>query len=221
MKRILEFIPFLNWIKTYQKSFLTADILAGLTVGIILIPQGMAYASIAELPLEYGLYAALVPQIVYMLLGTSRQLSVGPVAMDSLLVATIVSGIATNPQNYIEIAILLAFLMGVIQLLFGLFKFGFLVNFLSKPVITGFTTAAAFIIGFNQIKHLTSTSIDRNSNILLLFRDIWQSVTKFHLLSLLVGVLGIVVLVLLKKYFKKNTKCISLSYFGDILCLFT
>ena len=97
MKR---FIPFLDWVKTYDKRQFLGDLPAGLTVGIMLIPQGMAYAMIAGLPEEYGLYAALVPQIMYAFLGTSRQLAVGPVAMDSLLVAAGLSVIATVGTEY-------------------------------------------------------------------------------------------------------------------------
>ena len=217
MNKLAELIPFFSWIRSYKKSFLAGDISAGLTVGIMLIPQGMAYASIAELPVEYGLYAALVPQIIYMLLGTSRQLSVGPVAMDSLLVATIVSTMAKSPEHYIELAILLAFTMGVIQFIFGLLRFGFLVNFLSKPVITGFTSAAAVIIGLNQIKHLTGASIDRNSNVMLLMKDIISSVSEFHLASLLIGIVGIVVLVAVKRYLKRIPGALILVVFGTLL----
>ncbi len=183
----------------------------------MLIPQGMAYASIAELPVEYGLYAALIPQVIYMLFGTSRQLSVGPVAMDSLLVATIVSAIAKSPEHYIELAILLAFLMGVIQFLFGLLRFGFLVNFLSKPVITGFTTAAAFIIGLNQIKHLSGVAIDRNSNVILLVRDIALSANKIHIATLGIGVAGILILFLFKKYLKKIPGALIIVTGGTLL----
>src|SRR5690606_38250259 len=122
---------------------LRGDVSAGLTVGIMLIPQGMAYAMLAGLPPIYGLYASLVPLILYAIFGTSRQLSVGPVAMVALMVATGVSSIAEpGTDEYIALAILLAFMIGVIQLIMGILRMGFLVNFLSHPVITGFTSAA-------------------------------------------------------------------------------
>ena len=131
------------------------DLVAGLTVGIILIPQGMAYAMIAGLPPVYGLYASLFPVLIYAFLGTSRQLAVGPVAMDSLLVAAGLGALAISGiENYIAMAFFLAFLVGTIQLLLGLFRMGFLVNFLSKPVISGFTSGAAIIIIFSQLKKL-------------------------------------------------------------------
>ena len=115
-KTIQRFVPILSWLPAYKKADLNGDIFAGITVGIMLIPQGMAYALIAGLPPVYGLYASIVPQIIYALLGTSRQLSVAPVAMDSLLVAAGVSVLAVEgTDTYIAFAILLAFFMGLFQ----------------------------------------------------------------------------------------------------------
>lgn len=216
MRQLIKYIPFFNWIRTYNKSQLSGDITAGLTVGIMLIPQGMAYALIAGLPPVYGLYAALIPQVVYMFLGTSRQLSVGPVAMDSLLVATIVSTLTVDPDRYIEIALLLAFLMGIIQFVFGILRFGFLVNFLSKPVISAFTSAAAIIIGLNQFKHITGTEIERNSNVVFLLKDILYSLSDLHVTSLVLGVLGMVVLFFFKKHFKKIPGALILVVLGTL-----
>ena len=125
----------------------------------MLIPQGMAYAMIAGLPVVYGLYAALLPQIVYGFLGTSRHLAVGPVAMDSLLVAAGLTGIAVaGTEHYIALALLLALMMGMLQWGMGMLRLGFLVNFLSRPVISGFTSAAALIIGLNQLPHMLGVS---------------------------------------------------------------
>ncbi|MBT8273263.1 MAG: sodium-independent anion transporter, partial [Bacteroidia bacterium] len=148
-------IPILEWLPKYNKSWLRGDMNAGLTVGVMLIPQGMAYASIAGLPAVYGLYASIVPLLIYALFGTSRQLAIGPVAMVSLLTATALAAFdGLTTEQYISYAILLALLVGGIQFLLGLFRLGFLVNFLSHPVISGFTSAAAIIIGFSQLKHL-------------------------------------------------------------------
>ena len=150
-----QFFPAIEWIKGYKKEWLSGDISAGLTVGIMLIPQGMAYALLAGLPPIYGLYAALVPLATYALFGTSRQLAVGPVAMDSLLVLSGVSAFAVvGTEHFIEIAILLALIEGLVLVALGIFRLGFLVNFLSSPVISGFTSAAALIIGFNQLKYI-------------------------------------------------------------------
>ncbi len=165
-----RFFPILSWSRTYPLSFLKGDISAGLTVGIMLIPQGMAYAMIAGLPPVYGLYAALFPQIVYAIMGTSRQLAVGPVAMDSLLVAAGLGALSlSKASDYIALASFLALFMGVIQLVLGRLKLGFLVNFLSKPVISGFTSAAAIIIALSQLNHILGINLPRTNKLHELF----------------------------------------------------
>ena len=161
--------PILTWLPQYKRAWLGADLNAGLTVGIMLIPQGMAYAMIAGLPPVYGLYAALVPQLIYVLTGTSRKLGMGPVAMDSLLVAAGLGALKLSGiSEYIGMAIFLALFMGVLQVVLGLLKMGFLVRFLSKPVISGFTSAAAVIIGFSQLKHLLGTNVPGSNRFHLL-----------------------------------------------------
>ena len=163
MKQLLNYFPLFAWIKPYDKITLKRDFTAGLTVGIMLIPQGMSYAMIAGLPPVYGLYAALFPQIVYAFMGTSRQLAVGPVAMDSLLVAAGLGALSlSGPEEYLMLAVFLALFMGAIQLLMGGLKLGFLVNFLSRPVISGFTSAAAIIIGMSQLNHLLGYRISKH-----------------------------------------------------------
>ena len=160
------FIPILNWLPDYKSEYLKDDFIAGVTVAVLLIPQGMAYALIAGLPPIYGLYAALTPQIIYAFLGTSRQLAVGPVAMDSLLVAAGLGALSIiDSSQYIQMAILLALTIGAIQFLLGLLKMGFIVNFLSKPVISGFTSAAAIIICLNQLRHILGISISQSNKI--------------------------------------------------------
>jgi len=220
MNALLNYIPFLSWIRTYNKAFLLSDIVAGLTVGIMLIPQGMAYALLAGLPPVYGLYAALMPQVVYAFLGTSRQLAVGPVAMDSLLVASIVSALAINPDHYIELSILLAFMMGALQLLFGIFKFGFLVNFLSKPVISAFTFAAALIIGLNQLKHLVGISLDKGvatNTIQDLFSQVFKHIKEFNLATVIIGLSGILIIMAIKKFSKKIPAALVVVILGIVV----
>ena len=127
----------MTWLSDYKSDYFKSDLAAGITVAVLLIPQGMAYALIAGLPPLYGLYAALVPQIVYAFLGTSRQLAVGPVAMDSLLVAAGLGALSiVNPSQYIQMAILLALLMGALQLILGLLRMGFIVSFLSRSCLS-------------------------------------------------------------------------------------
>src|SRR5210317_2369139 len=120
-----RFFPILEWMPAYKKQWLPGDLAAGITVGIMLIPQGMAYAMIAGLPPVFGLYAALIPQVIYALMGTSRQLAVGPVAMDSLLVASGLGALSLSGiDEYIAMAIFLALFMGAVQLALGLMRMG-------------------------------------------------------------------------------------------------
>jgi len=204
MNSIQHYFPILSWLKTYSPSFLKGDIAAGITVGIMLIPQGMAYAMIAGLPPVYGLYAALFPQIIYAIMGTSRQLAVGPVAMDSLLVAAGLGALSlTTNAEYVALASFLALFMGTIQLLLGGLKLGFLVNFLSKPVISGFTSAAAIIIALSQLNHLLGIDIPRSNKLHELFFYLIELGPQTHLLSVLISGLGISFLLIAKKHFPK------------------
>ncbi len=197
-------LPILEWLPNYKKEWLKNDVFAGITVGVMLIPQGIAYALIAGLPPIYGLYTAMVPQIVYAVFGTSRQLAVGPVAMDSLIVAAGVVTLAEiGTDRFIEFAILLAFIMGILQVLFGVFRLGFIVNFLSKPVISGFTSAAALIIGFSQLNNLLGVSLDRNNRLQDLLFEAFHHLHEIHWLTFIIGTLSIISIVLIKKYFQK------------------
>jgi SulP family sulfate permease len=197
-------IPILEWLPNYNRAWLKGDINAGLTVGIMLVPQGIAYAMIAGLPPIYGLYTAMIPQIVYAIFGTSRQLSVGPVAMDSLIVAAGIAGLAEiGSDRFIEFAILLAFMMGALQLFFGIVRLGFLVNFLSKPVISGFTSAASLIIGLNQLKHLFGMSIDGNNKLQTLLQEVYVHLNEINWITCAIGIGSILILILFKRYMKK------------------
>ena len=198
-----KFLPFLDWLPKYKKQDLGGDISAGITVGVMLIPQGMAYAMLAGLPPIYGLYASTIPLIIYALMGTSRQLAVGPVAMVALLVVNGIGQIAEpGSADFISLAIVLALIVGVIQFAMGAFRLGFIVNFLSHPVIAGFTSAAAIIIGFSQLKHLLGISIPRgkvHETIIEVFRHLGDiSIPTF-----LLGIGAIAVLIILKKVSKR------------------
>lgn len=198
--RLKQFFPILTWLPNYKKDYLSNDLFAGLTVGVMLIPQGMAYALIAGLPPVYGLYASVVPQLIYAIFGTSRQLSVAPVAMDSLLVATGVSVLATEGTDaYITFAIMLAFFMGVAQFTLGMIRMGFITNLLSKPVISGFTSAAAVIIGLNQLKYLLGIDVARANEIHIVLASAFEKITEVHWLTLTIGIAGILFLKLSKK----------------------
>lgn len=214
---IKKFIPILEWLPNYQKSWFKDDFGAGLTVGIMLIPQGIAYAMIAGLPPIYGLYTAMIPQIIYAIFGTSRQLAVGPVAMDSLIVA---SGVATlaevGTEHFIEFAILLAFIMGVLQVLFGIFKLGFLVNFLSRPVISGFTSAAALIIALSQLKNLLGVNLQKGNKIHELLIEVYKHISEINWITFAIGIISILILVFFKKLTKKIPAALVLVILGIV-----
>ncbi|MDG2226186.1 MAG: sulfate permease [Flavobacteriales bacterium] len=221
MNFLKKYIPILSWLPNYKKEALSGDLSAGLTVGVMLIPQGIAYAMIAGLPPIYGLYTAMTPQVIYAIFGTSRQLSVGPTAMDSLIVAAGITSIATvNPDNYIAAAILLAFIMGLMQLAFGVCKLGFLVNFLSKPVISGFTSAAAIIIGLNQLKHIFGIEIPRSNQAHSLLYDAGTAINSTNLVTLCIGTGTILAIIFLKKYLKKLPAALTVVVISILLVQF-
>jgi len=224
MKKIKELIPILEWLPNYNSSRLKGDFIAGITVAIILIPQGIAYALIAGLPPIYGLYCALVPQLVYAIFGSSRQVAIGPVAMDSLIVATGVSTLAlAGSDSYIAIAILLAFMVGSIQFLLGVFRLGFIVNFLSKPVISGFTSAVALTIGINQFRNLFGVDFVQSDQIQYVLEDIWFNIIDFNSHTTVIGLISVGVIILLRKINKKIPNALlvvvvgilTIRYFGD------
>ncbi|RMG55818.1 MAG: solute carrier 26 family protein [Bacteroidetes bacterium] len=197
---IKSWIPIFSWLPTYRRDQLRGDMSAGLTVGVMLIPQGMAYAMIAGMPPIYGLYASIVPLILYAIFGTSRQLAVGPVAMVSLLVAAGVGQLAeTGSDDFIALAIMLAFMVGLIQLGLGVFRLGFLVNFLSHPVISGFTSAAALIIGLSQLKHLLGVDIPRSNYIHEILIQAAGKLGAVSVPTLLIGLGGIATILLVKR----------------------
>ena len=211
--KIKPFIPVLSWLPNYKRKHLKGDVSAGLTVGVMLIPQGMAYAMIAGLPPIYGLYASTIPLIIYALLGTSRQLAVGPVAIVSLLTAAGVGTLAqAGTETYILLAVTLAFLVGLVQFLVGIFKLGFIVNFLSRPVVSGFTSAAALIIGLSQLKHLLGIDIPRSRYIHKILGSAVEQFDKINWLTVAVGIGGILLI--------KGIKYISKGFPGALVAVF-
>ena len=198
-----KFLPILQWLPNYKPADIPKDIFSGLTVGVILIPQAMAYALVAGLPPQYGLYGALIPLVVYVFLGTSRFLALGPVAIDSLLVAVGLGAIAASPSDYISMAIFLAIFVGSIQLILGLLRMGFLVNFISKPVTSAFISAAALIILVGQFKTLLGLEIANSSQVFDLAWQIFENIDKSNIYDLIIGVLGALFIILIKKW-KRN-----------------
>jgi SulP family sulfate permease len=197
VKRI-SLIP--GWLRNYHGPDFRFDLQAGLTVGIMLIPQGMAYAMIAGLPPVYGLYASTLPAILYAWFGTSRQLSVGPGALTALLTAAGIGLLAqAGSEEYLSMVALLAVTVGLIQFSLGVFKLGFLVNFLSGPVINGFTSAAAILIALSQLKYFLGVDLPQSQHLHKLIPGLIQQLSHIHLVTLITGVIGLAVLVLFKK----------------------
>lgn len=203
MTTLARLFPLAAQVEGYDRSAFRSDLSAGLTVGVMLIPQGMAYALIAGMPPIYGLYASLVPLIIYSLFGSSRQLAVGPVAIVSLLVAAGVAPMAAgDPERYVALALLLALMVGVLQLAMGLLRFGFLTNFLSHPVLAGFTSAAAIVIGASQLKHLVGVDLPGTNQVHELLLALGASWRDIHLPTFLLGAGAIGLLVGLKRWRK-------------------
>ncbi len=218
MKLLAKLLPIFEWVSTYKKSYLQGDIFAGLTVAVVLIPQGIAYALIAGLPPIYGLYAALFPQIVYVIFGTSRQVAVGPVAMDSLIVAAGVSTLAlAGSESYISIAILLAFVVGFIQFAMGVLRLGFIVNFLSRPVIIGFTSAVALVIGLNQIKNLLGVDFVQSDQVHILLEDVFLRINEFDKDTTIVGIVACLIIFILKKINRNIPNALIVVILGIVL----
>ena len=154
-------------------KILRADVVAGITVALVLVPQSMAYAQLAGLPPYIGLYASFLPGIVAALFGSSRQLATGPVAVVSLMTASTLEPLAAgNPEGYLAYAVLMALMVGVFQISLGLLRMGVLVDFLSHPVVTGFTNAAAIIIGTSQIGKLFGVSVEKSEHT---YETVWNT----------------------------------------------
>ncbi|KPP97250.1 MAG: sulfate permease SulP [Bacteroidetes bacterium HLUCCA01] len=196
--------PVVQTLTTYNKDNLRGDLSAGVTVAIMLIPQGMAYSVLAGLPPVYGLYASLIPIILYALLGTSRQLAVGPVAMVSLLVLAGVGQYAEpGSERFIQLAIVAALGVGLVQFLMGIFRMGFVVNFLSHPVLSGFTSAAALVIASSQVKSLFGLDMPRTSKFLDTAMEAGRNITTMDPLTAAIG-LGTVAIILGLRAWKKT-----------------
>ncbi|MDD5177059.1 MAG: SulP family inorganic anion transporter [Sterolibacterium sp.] len=196
---MLRFLPFLRWLP-YSSATLRADFIAGLTVALVLIPQSIAYAQLAGMPAYFGLYAAFLPVMAGALWGSSNQLGTGPVAVASLLTAASLTPLAApGSDQYVMLAIALALMVGVIQLALGAFRLGLVVNFLSHPVIVGFTNAAAIIIALSQVNKLIGVPIGRSENFIFYVWDIAQQLGEIHWPTLAIGIAAMAIIWLVRK----------------------
>ena len=194
-------LPVLDWAAHYQRTDLLGDLMAGLVVAIMLVPQGMAYALLAGLPPQVGLYASILPLILYGLLGTSGSLAVGPVALSSLLVAAAVSPLAEQGSSaYLLLALTLALMVGLIQLAMGFIRLGSLVDFISHPVLSGFTSAAALMIGFSQLKYLLGLNISSQARLHEIGLYVAAHVSEINWATFAIGLAAVALLL----YFKSG-----------------
>ncbi len=199
-------IPTLYQIRELKEpGVLKADILAGITVALVLVPQSMAYAQLAGLPPYYGLYASFLPPMVAAIFGSSRQLATGPVAVVSLLTAASLEPLATaGSEGFLVYAVLLAVMIGVFQLFLGLFRLGVLVDFLSHPVVVGFTNAGAIIIGTSQLSKLFGVSVEKQPHHYeTVYYTVLEAARDTHWLTLMFAVISIGVIFGIKKYYPK------------------
>lgn len=198
-KALKRYLPILGWLPGYDRQTFASDGMAGLITAIMLVPQGMAYALLAGLPPEIGLYTSILPLLIYGVLGSSRALAVGPVAIASLMVASAVGAVAeSGSADYLTAAIILAALNGMFLLAMGVLRLGFLVNFLSHPVISGFTSAAALVIGFSQLKHLLGIDIPRSHLITETLEHAITHIGALNPVTLAIGVFSLGLLLLWK-----------------------
>ena len=215
---IARLFPIAKDLLTYNRSTLFSDLIAGLSIAVIVIPQGLAYAMIAGLPPIYGLYAAFIPQLIHGMMGTSRHPAVGPVALDSLVVAIALGALSLSGiGEVIAAAVFLATMVGILQLLMGLLQMGVLANYLSRPVISGFTSAAAIIIGLSQVEHLLGLQIESSNQIQKMILSVLQNFNESHLITVVVGLSAMSLILITKKYLPKFPSALLVSVFGVLL----
>ncbi len=218
MSQLKTYLPILDWGRSYTRQTATSDIVAAVIVTIMLIPQSLAYALLAGLPPEVGLYASILPLVAYALFGTSRALAVGPVAVVSLMTASAVGELAQQgTAEYLGAAIVLAFLSGLMLIAMGLFRLGFLANLLSHPVISGFITASGLLIASSQLKHILGVPANGHTlyDILL---SIIGALDQVNWITFIIGVSATAFLYWVRKGLKKALLHVGFGPFlADIL----
>ncbi|XP_061974072.1 sulfate transporter 4.1, chloroplastic-like isoform X2 [Populus nigra] len=201
------FLPCYRWIRTYKwREYLQPDLMAGLTVGIMLVPQAMSYAKLAGLHPIYGLYTGFIPIFVYAIFGSSRQLAIGPVALVSLLVSNVLGGMDLSDELYTELAILLAFMVGIMECIMAFLRLGWLIRFISHSVISGFTTASAIVIALSQAKYFLGYDVVRSSKIVPLIKSIISGAHKFSWPPFVMGSCILAILLVMKHLGKSRKR---------------
>ncbi len=215
---LYHWLPVSHWLKGYNRRNFTADCIAAVIVTLLLIPQSLAYAMLAGLPAELGLYASIWPLVLYAVFGSSRTLSVGPVAVASLMTATSVGSVVQQGlAEAVPAAITLSLLSGLMLLLMGLLRLGFMTNFLSHGVVSGFITASGILIAFSQIKHILGVSL-HGDTLIEIISGLWSQVPHTHVTTLIVGTSFLIFLFVVRTYSKRWLMCLGLTpYFTQVL----
>jgi len=220
MRPLVEIFPIIGWLQNYHRQTLVSDLMAGVIVAIMLIPQAMAYALLAGLPAEYGLYASILPLFLYSLLGSSRSLAVGPVAIASLMVSTAISQVAVQGSaDYLNAAINLSLLVGMILLFLRSLRLGSIVNFISHSVLSGFTSAAAIVIAISQIKHVLGLELPRTETINQSLSGIFAHLNETNITTFILAIIAFALL-----WYCKNKLCCQLlrlqlpDWFAQPIC---
>ena len=219
--KIVSILPFLVWFKLINKDSIKADFIAGLTGAVIVLPQGIAFATIAGLPPEYGLYTAMVTPIIAALFGSSRHLVSGPTTAISIVVFSAISHHAeAGTPEFVSLVLTLTFLAGVYQFAFGIARLGALVNFVSHTVVIGFTAGAAILIATSQIKHITALAIPKGESFLHIWGDVYQRFNEIDIFVFIIAAATLFVALFSKKKFPKMPYLLVGMVTGSVLALF-
>lgn len=219
--KLATVFPFLTWFKLVTKESLKADFFAGLTGAVIVLPQGIAFATIAGLPPEYGLYTAMVTPIIAALFGSSRHLVSGPTTAISIVVFSAISHHAEpGTSEFVALALTLTFLAGVYQLGFGLARLGSLVNFVSHTVVIGFTAGAAILIATSQMKHITSITVPKGESFLHTWVELYQGLPDMNIFVLSIAVVTLLIAIASKKIIPKSPYLLVGMIVGSVMAIF-
>jgi SulP family sulfate permease len=219
--KLESLFPFLIWFKLINKETLKADLLAGITGAVIVVPQGVAFATIAGMPPEYGLYTAMITPIIAALFGSSFHLVSGPTTAISIVVFSAISNHAEpGSAEFVSLALTLTFLAGVYQLAFGIARLGVLVNFVSHTVVIGFTAGAAILIATSQMKHLMGIEVPKGESFLHTWIDLFQGLGSSNLYLVIIGLSTLIVAILVKKILPEIPNLLIGMIVGSILAVF-
>ena len=219
--KLIAIFPFLNWFRLISKESVKADFMAGLTGAVIVLPQGVAFATIAGLPPEYGLYTAMVTPIIAALFGSSFHLVSGPTTAISIVVFSAISHHAEpGTAEFVSLTLTLTFLAGIYQLAFGLARLGSLVNFVSHTVVIGFTAGAAILIATSQMKHIFGVHVPKGESFLHTWVDLYNGMGEINFYLLSIALVTLLTAVLLKRYAPKFPNLLAGMVIGSVIALF-